>query len=104
MGVLSSHQVKIIDIINRHHMCIKFIFLFQELIKKNSFWNEEIGEWELRCVAYTGNNMAKELPNDEEITFEVCDYNYLLFCLDCIVLLLESGFKEYSKMKNAFST
>lgn len=47
-------------------------YLSQELIKKNSFWNEEIGEWELRCVAYTGNNMAKELPNDEEITFEVC--------------------------------
>jgi len=72
-------------------------FLFQELIKKNSFWNEEIGEWELRCVAYTGNNMAKELPNDEEITFEVCDYNYLL------LLLLGSSFK-YSKIKNDFST
>lgn len=46
--------------------------MIQELIKRNSFWNEEIGEWELRCVAYTGNNMAKELPNEEEITFEVC--------------------------------
>lgn len=45
--------------------------MIQELIKRNSFWNEEIGEWELRCVAYTGNNMAKELPNEEEITFEV---------------------------------
>lgn len=45
--------------------------MIQELIKRNSFWNEEIGEWELRCVAYTGNNMAKELPNEEEIMFEV---------------------------------
>lgn len=44
--------------------------------------------------------MAKELPNDEEITFEVCDYNYLLICLDCIVLLGPS-FKN-SKIKNAF--
>lgn len=50
---------------------ILIICLPQELIKKNSFWNEEIGEWELRCVAYTGNNMAKELPNDDDITFEV---------------------------------
>jgi len=62
-------------------------YLSQELIKKNSFWNEEIGEWELRCVAYTGNNMAKELPNDEEITFEVsCYYNNLLFYLDFIII------------------
>jgi len=64
-------------------------YLSQELIKKNSFWNEEIGEWELRCVAYTGNNMAKELPNDEEITFEVCCYyNNLLFYLDFGITLL----------------
>lgn len=53
----------------------------QELIKKNSFWNEEIGEWELRCVAYTGNNMAKELPNEEEITFEV-GFNSLLVSIN----------------------
>jgi len=64
-------------------------YLSQELIKKNSFWNEEIGEWELRCVAYTGNNMAKELPNDEEITFEVCCYyNNSLFYLDFSITLL----------------
>ncbi|CAG0925527.1 unnamed protein product [Notodromas monacha] len=22
-------------------------------------WNEDIGEWQLKCVAYTGNNMRK---------------------------------------------
>lgn len=54
-------------------------FILQELIKKNSFWNEEIGEWELRCVAYTGNNMAKELPNEEEIIFEVSYKISLIF-------------------------
>jgi hypothetical protein len=24
-------------------------------------WNEDIGEWQLKCVAYTGNNMRKTL-------------------------------------------
>ena len=23
-------------------------------------WNEELGEWQLKCIAYTGNNMKKE--------------------------------------------
>lgn len=64
--LLKNNKKKINKFINRY-----IIYLFQELIKRNSFWNEEIGEWELRCVAYTGNNMAKELPNDEEVTFEV---------------------------------
>nr|XP_018902036.1 PREDICTED: kinesin-like protein KIF3A [Bemisia tabaci] len=29
------------------------------LLEQNIHWNEDIGEWELRCVAYTGNNMRK---------------------------------------------
>ncbi|KAG5445899.1 Kinesin-like protein kif3a, variant 2 [Clonorchis sinensis] len=32
---------------------------YQELIEQNVQWNEDIGEWQLRCVAYTGNNMRK---------------------------------------------
>lgn len=29
------------------------------MIEKHAHWNEDIGEWELKCVAYTGNNMKK---------------------------------------------
>ena len=29
-------------------------------------WNEEIGEWQLRCVAYTGNNMRKSSQASQE--------------------------------------
>lgn len=29
------------------------------LIEENVQWNEEIGEWQLKCVAYTGNNTHK---------------------------------------------
>ena len=25
-------------------------------------WNEDIGEWQLKCVAYSGNNMRKQTP------------------------------------------
>ncbi|XP_024083610.1 kinesin-like protein KIF3A isoform X2 [Cimex lectularius] len=32
---------------------------YRELIEKHASWNEDIGEWELKCVAYTGNNMKK---------------------------------------------
>ncbi|CAH8496866.1 unnamed protein product [Schistosoma turkestanicum] len=32
---------------------------YQALIEKNVQWNEDIGEWQLKCVAYTGNNMRK---------------------------------------------
>ncbi|CAH8530803.1 unnamed protein product [Heterobilharzia americana] len=32
---------------------------YQALIQQNVQWNEEIGEWQLKCIAYTGNNMRK---------------------------------------------
>ncbi|RZF37953.1 hypothetical protein LSTR_LSTR005453 [Laodelphax striatellus] len=32
---------------------------YKELIQRHSHWNEDIGEWQLKCVAYTGNNMRK---------------------------------------------
>ena len=32
---------------------------YLDIIDSNVAWNEEIGEWQLRCVAYTGNNMRK---------------------------------------------
>uniref|UniRef100_A0A0R3RXP2 Kinesin-like protein n=1 Tax=Elaeophora elaphi TaxID=1147741 RepID=A0A0R3RXP2_9BILA len=30
---------------------------FLELIERFVRWNEEIGDWQLKCIAYTGNNM-----------------------------------------------
>ena len=38
---------------------VEFLLDFQELIESNVQWNEDIGEWQLKCVAYTGNNMRK---------------------------------------------
>lgn len=38
---------------------------FQELIEQHVSWNEEIGEWQLKFVAYTGNNMRKASPSPD---------------------------------------
>ncbi|KDR15685.1 kinesin-like protein KIF3A [Zootermopsis nevadensis] len=35
---------------------------YQEMLERYVHWNEDIGEWQLKCVAYTGNNMRKTLP------------------------------------------
>lgn len=34
-------------------------------------WNEDIGDWQLKCVAYTGNNMRKNLPDERRHTKDV---------------------------------
>ncbi|KAK7495339.1 hypothetical protein BaRGS_00013521, partial [Batillaria attramentaria] len=39
---------------------------FQEMIEQHVAWNDDIGEWQLRCVAYTGNNMRKQTPQPEK--------------------------------------
>lgn len=41
---------------------------YLELMTQNATWNEDIGEWELKCVAYTGNNMRKIVPQPEDTT------------------------------------
>ena len=32
---------------------------YQSMVEQYATWNDEIGEWQLRCVAYTGNNMRR---------------------------------------------
>ncbi|KAL7734106.1 hypothetical protein ACLKA6_011788 [Drosophila palustris] len=36
---------------------------YQSMINQYTHWNEDIGEWQLKCVAYTGNNMRKHIEN-----------------------------------------
>ncbi|XP_064610162.1 kinesin-like protein KIF3A isoform X2 [Liolophura sinensis] len=38
---------------------------YQEMIEQYVHWNDDIGEWQLKCVAYTGNNMRKQSPQPE---------------------------------------
>ncbi|KAL5967806.1 Kinesin-like protein KIF3A [Taenia solium] len=32
---------------------------FQSIIEQNVQWNDAVGEWQLRCIAYAGNNMNR---------------------------------------------
>ncbi|XP_053952591.1 kinesin-like protein KIF3A [Anastrepha obliqua] len=41
---------------------------YQSMINQYTHWNEDIGEWQLKCVAYTGNNMRKHIAEPEEST------------------------------------
>lgn len=36
------------------------------MIEQYVHWNEDIGEWQLKCVAYTGNNMRKQTQADDK--------------------------------------
>ncbi|XP_066445364.1 kinesin-like protein KIF3A [Eleutherodactylus coqui] len=40
----------------------------KDMIENSVHWNEDIGEWQLKCVAYTGNNMRKQtaVPDKKE--------------------------------------
>ncbi|XP_014206382.1 kinesin-like protein KIF3A [Copidosoma floridanum] len=39
---------------------------YQTLIERYVHWNEDIGEWQLKCVAYSGNNMRKSEINSND--------------------------------------
>ncbi|TMW46324.1 hypothetical protein DOY81_008594 [Sarcophaga bullata] len=38
---------------------------YQSMINQYTHWNEDIGEWQLKCVAYTGNNMRKHITDSK---------------------------------------
>ena len=52
---------------------------YQAIIEENVAWNEDIGEWQLKCVAYTGNNMRKRAESEEREreTTQESDMNYV---------------------------
>lgn len=37
---------------------------YMNMIEKFTHWNEDIGDWQLKCVAYTGNNMRKCITDE----------------------------------------
>ena len=72
---------------------MKFVYLLNYLlilepsekgiIGENVTWNEDLGEWQLKCVAYTGNNMRKQ--KDSDIDKNKVDFVTLNFCLAQII-------------------
>lgn len=43
---------------------------YQQLIEKATMWNEDTGEWSLKCIAYAGNNMKDEEEETEDVPQE----------------------------------
>ncbi|XP_050082283.1 kinesin-like protein KIF3A [Anopheles aquasalis] len=62
---------------------------YQSMIEKFTHWNEDIGEWQLKCVAYTGNNMRKNVPepkvNTKETDLTDLSHVYLSYSTDSVV-------------------
>ena len=64
---------------------------YQELVEQHVQWNEEIGEWQLRCVAYTGNNMRKSSQAKLERSQEQADLDISGVYLDYGEVVGEQG-------------
>lgn len=58
------------------------------MIEKFTHWNEDIGEWQLKCVAYTGNNMRKTIPepkmNTKDTDFIDLSHVYLNYSTESV--------------------
>ena len=58
MKHFSNNLNKVVRVSEYLYSFIIYYFI-QAITEENVQWNEEIGEWQLKCVAYTGNNMRK---------------------------------------------
>ena len=47
---------------------------YQSMINQYTHWNEDIGEWQLKCVAYTGNNMRKHITDSKSSAKDSNDF------------------------------
>jgi kinesin family protein 3/17 len=47
------------------------------MIEQHVHWNDDIGEWQLKCVAYSGNNMMKTQQKDQDKNYT----NFIVFGL-----------------------
>lgn len=47
---------------------------YQSMVERFTHWNEDIGEWQLKCVAYTGNNMRKTTIPEKKSSGKDQDY------------------------------
>ncbi|CAD7080608.1 unnamed protein product [Hermetia illucens] len=61
---------------------------YQMMIERYTHWNEDIGEWQLKCVAYTGNNMRKHISENKssanESDFMDLSHVYLSYNKDSV--------------------
>lgn len=56
----TSREVKKLQVVAEYFVPDEHL----RMIGEHMQWNDEIGEWQLKCVAYTGNNMRKQKTPD----------------------------------------
>lgn len=74
-----SKEVKRLTILTEYFIPIENL----QMIDEHMAWNDNIGEWQLKCVAYTGNNMRKHSPIPEKDPADRAEFdlshNYLSY-------------------------
>jgi len=75
---------------------------YQELIEQNATFIEEYGDWQLKCIAYTGNNMRKRESRDlgnASTSAGIPDFSdvYLTYAVDAGVRLKPEGSTSTAK-------
>lgn len=55
------------------------------MIESFTQWNEDVGDWQLKCVAYTGNNMRKNAQDERRHTkdSEFVDLSHIYLSYNC---------------------
>lgn len=69
------------------------------MIEQNVSWNDDIGEWQLRCVAYSGNNMRKQSPQPDKDKENVSVYRLgvypsTVFIIDSLFIIWQGRGNE----------
>lgn len=85
-GILES-----IRILSRELALCEFVlksYVPQEyinMIEGFTQWNEDVGDWQLKCVAYTGNNMRKNIQDERKHTKdnEFVDLSHIYLSYNC---------------------
>jgi len=73
------------------------------MIEQHVHWNDDIGEWQLRCVAYTGNNMRKQSPQPDKDKEKVHHFLVLTVFPFREYLEISIYWKFFSLVKTFFS-
>ncbi|CAD5114844.1 DgyrCDS3880 [Dimorphilus gyrociliatus] len=91
----------------RLHMLIIDSFIppeYQEMIENCMLWNDEVGEWQLKCVAYTGNNMRKSSPGPEKKVEQKVNTDlsqvYMVYTADAAEAVLRKSEGKAGRSKN----
>lgn len=61
---ISSRELALSEFVLNSYIPREYI----NMIEGFTQWNEDIGDWQLKCVAYTGNNMRKNLADERRNT------------------------------------